>query len=61
MGFSEKLKELRTSKGLTQEELASKVYISRSVIAKYEWGFAIPTKENSLLLADFLMLKLHIY
>lgn len=49
MGFSEKLKELRTSKGLTQEELASKVYISRSVIAKYERGFAIPTKENALL------------
>lgn len=36
MGFSEKLKELRTSKVLTQEELASKVYISRSVIAKYK-------------------------
>lgn len=58
MGFSEKLKELRTSKGLTQEELASKVYISRSVIAKYEWGFAIPTKENALLLANFFNVKI---
>lgn len=58
MGFSEKLKELRISKGLTQEELASKVYISRSVIAKYELGFAIPTKENALLLADFFNVKI---
>lgn len=58
MEFSEKLKELRTSKELTQEELASKVYISRSVIAKYERGFAIPTKENALLLADFFNVKI---
>mgnify|MGYP002553448402 CR=1 FL=1 len=46
MQFSDKLKELRKSKNTTQEELANNIFISRSVIAKYESGFANPTKEN---------------
>ena len=46
MQFSDKLKELRKSKNITQEEFANKIFISRSVIAKYESGFANLTKEN---------------
>jgi transcriptional regulator with XRE-family HTH domain len=44
--FSEKLKELRKEQNLTQEELASKLFLSRSVIAKYESEAAKPTREN---------------
>lgn len=51
--FSEKLKSLRKEKGLTQEELASKTFISRSLIAKYETGVTYPTKENLEKLALF--------
>ena len=47
MEFSDKLKELRKNKGITQEELANNVFVSRSVIAKYESGNAFPTKENA--------------
>lgn len=46
MKFSESLKELRIKHNLTQTELASKLFLSRSVIAKYESDAAKPTKEN---------------
>ncbi len=53
MKFNEKLKELRKEKGLTQEELASKIYVSRTLISKYESGAIIPTKDNIEKLALF--------
>lgn len=46
MKFSDSLKELRRKHNLTQAELASKLFLSRSVIAKYESGVTKPTKEN---------------
>lgn len=33
MSFSEKLKELRKEKGLTQEELAKEIFVSRTLIS----------------------------
>ncbi|MBR6403405.1 MAG: helix-turn-helix transcriptional regulator, partial [Eubacterium sp.] len=38
MVFSEKLQLLRKSKGLTQEELAEKLAVSRQAVAKWESG-----------------------
>ena len=32
--FKDKLKELRRKKGLSQQELADKIYVSRSAICK---------------------------
>lgn len=58
MEFSDKLKELRKSKGITQEELANSVFVSRSVIAKYESGNALPTRENAEKLAVYFGVKL---
>lgn len=46
MSFPEKLKKLRKEKGLTQEELAKAIYVSRTLITKYENGSVYPTKEN---------------
>ena len=59
MEFSEKLKELRKKKGITQEDLAKSIYISRSVIAKYESGASLPTNENAKKLAEFFNVKLN--
>ncbi len=38
MIFSEKLQLLRKSKGLTQENLAEKLDVSRQAVAKWESG-----------------------
>lgn len=51
--LADKLSNLRKSHGLTQEELASELFISRSMIAKYETGKAYPTNEILQKIADY--------
>ena len=38
MEFNEKLQELRKRKGLTQEDLAAAIFVSRTAISKWESG-----------------------
>ena len=40
--FSETIKKLRTEKGLSQQELASMLFITRSTVAKWENGDRVP-------------------
>ncbi len=42
MEFHEKLQQLRKSRGLTQEELAQALYVSRTAISKWESGRGYP-------------------
>ncbi|PGU99389.1 MULTISPECIES: helix-turn-helix domain-containing protein [Bacillus cereus group] len=54
MSFSSKLKELRESKGLSQEELAVKLNIPRSSITHYENSDdRLPRKSRLLEIANF--------
>ena len=46
MEFNEKLQELRKSNGLTQEELAEKLYISRTAVSKWESGRGYPNIDS---------------
>lgn len=46
MEFYEKLQELRNSKGLTQEELAQALYVSRTAISKWESGRGYPSIDS---------------
>ena len=40
--FAENLKKLRTEKGLSQRELAERVYVTRSTVARWENGSRLP-------------------
>ena len=42
MEFSEKLQELRKGRGLTQEELAEELFVSRTAVSKWESGRGYP-------------------
>lgn len=46
MEFHEKLQELRKAKGLTQEELAKQLYVSRTAISKWESGKGYPNIDS---------------
>ena len=46
MEFNEKLQGLRKEKGLTQEELAEVLYVSRTAVSKWESGRGYPNIES---------------
>ena len=46
MEFNQKLKELRQQKGLTQEELANALFVSRTAISKWEAGRGYPNIDS---------------
>lgn len=46
MEFNEKLQELRKNKGMTQEELAEVLYVSRTTISKWELGRGYPSIDS---------------
>lgn len=46
MDFGEKLKALRTERGLTQEQLAAKLYVSRTAVSKWETGGGSPNLDS---------------
>jgi transcriptional regulator with XRE-family HTH domain len=52
MNFNEKLQALRKEKGLTQEELAEKLDVSRQAVSKWEAGQAMPEIDNLIGLAN---------
>ena len=53
MEFHEKLLELRKSKGLTQEELAEALFVSRTAVSKWESGRGYPGIDSLKEIARF--------
>ena len=51
--FSEKLKELRKARGMTQREVAEKIDVSISMYSKYEQGLNYPSEVTLLSLTNF--------
>lgn len=52
MTFAEKLKELRKQKGISQEQLAEKIFVSRQAITKWESGNGLPDIENLIAISS---------
>lgn len=53
MEFHEKLQELRKQRGLTQEELAEALYVSRTAISKWESGRGYPNIDSLKEISNF--------
>ena len=53
MEFNEKLQELRKNKGLTQEELAELLFVSRTAISKWESGRGYPIIDSLKAIAKY--------
>lgn len=53
MEFNEKLQELRKNQGLTQEELAQAIFVSRTAVSKWESGRGYPNIDSLKELAGF--------
>ena len=53
MEFNEKLLELRKAKGLTQEELAKSLYVSRTAVSKWESGRGYPNIDSLKAISRF--------
>lgn len=47
------LRELRTQKGLSQDELAQKLYVTRQAVSRWETGETVPNTETLKLLSQF--------
>ena len=53
MELKDKLQQLRKQKGLTQEELAQKLYVSRAAVSKWESGRGYPSIDSLKAIADY--------
>ena len=53
MEFCAKLQELRKKRGLTQEELAEQLYVSRTAISKWESGRGYPSIDSLKAIAKY--------
>lgn len=52
--FQDNLKTIRKNKGITQEELATKLNVVRQTISKWEKGLSVPDSDLLIRLAEIL-------
>lgn len=52
MKFEEKLVKLRKQRGISQEELADELKVSRQAVSRWEQGATLPDAPNLLALSD---------
>ena len=58
MDFAQKLLNLRTQSGYSQESLAEKLNVSRQAISKWELGTTLPETEKVIAISDFFKVSL---
>lgn len=58
MNFGDRLKQIRANQGLSQEQLAEKIGVSRQAITKWETNRGLPDVENMIILAEIFKVTL---
>ena len=58
MNFGDRLKQIRADQGLSQEQLAEKIGVSRQAITKWETNRGLPDVENMIILAEIFKVTL---
>lgn len=58
MELSEKIQKLRKERGLTQEQLAQQLFVSRTAVSKWETGRGTPNMESLQMIARFFDISL---
>lgn len=58
MDFGDRLKQIRIAQGLSQEQLAEKIGVSRQAITKWETKKGLPDIENMVILAEIFKVTL---
>lgn len=53
MNTADRIQHLRKTKGVSQEELADKIGVSRQAVSKWENGQSVPDIEKIILLSDY--------
>ena len=61
MNMADRIQYLRKSKGISQEELADKVGVSRQAVSKWESEQSTPDLEKIIILRIFFVLQLAFY
>ncbi len=56
--ISERLKELRKQSGFTQEQIAEKLNVTRSAVARWETGKGIPDISNLIVISEVYRISL---
>ena len=58
MEFNENLQELRRQKGITQEELAAQLFVSRAAVSKWESGRGYPGIDSLKAISKFFSISI---
>lgn len=53
MNIAHRIQQLRKSRGISQEELADRIGVSRQAVSKWESGQSVPDLEKIILLSDY--------
>lgn len=59
MNIGEKIHQIRKLSGMTQEELAEKMNVSRQTVSKWETGASAPDLENAIRLCELFQISLN--